>query len=66
MDVSVPRDLPLRFNRSRQRLYAYNFNDSWWNPFRRWHVAPVEIPRASVTRDGAFFYGWELLWRQLE
>ena len=51
MDVSVPRDLPLRFNRSRQRLYAYNFSDSWWNPFKRWHVAPVTYDWCQVRAE---------------
>jgi len=40
-DVSLPRDLPLRFNRARQRLYAYNFKYRWWHPFERWHVVPA-------------------------
>ncbi|WP_312433970.1 DUF6708 domain-containing protein [Achromobacter sp.] len=51
MDVSVPRDLPLRFNRSRQRLYAYNFSDSWWNPFKRWRVAPVAYEWCQVRAE---------------
>ncbi|MDH0094916.1 hypothetical protein N7373_25995 [Achromobacter mucicolens] len=51
MDISVPRDLPLRFNRARQRLYAYNFIDSWWNPFRRWHAAPVTYDWCQVRAE---------------
>ncbi|WP_230943370.1 DUF6708 domain-containing protein [Burkholderia cepacia] len=38
MDASPPRDLPLRFNRLRRRVYVYGFRSVWWNPFTRWHV----------------------------
>ncbi|WP_312431470.1 DUF6708 domain-containing protein [Achromobacter sp.] len=51
MDVSVPRDLPLRFNRMRQRIYAYNFRDSWWNPFKGWRVAPVAYDWSQVRAE---------------
>ncbi|WP_241017738.1 DUF6708 domain-containing protein [Burkholderia sp. Ac-20349] len=37
-DVSVPRDLPLRFNRLRRKVYVYGFHSVWWNPFTRWYV----------------------------
>lgn len=39
-DISPPQDEPIRFNRLRQRIYAYNFKPRWWNPFMRW---PVEV-----------------------
>jgi len=51
MDISPPRDLPLRFNRARQRIYAYNFSDSWWNPFKRWRVAPVAYEWSQVRAE---------------
>ncbi|MDH0094933.1 hypothetical protein N7373_26085 [Achromobacter mucicolens] len=51
MDISVPRDLPLRFNRARQRLYAYNFSDSWWNPFRSWRAVPVAYDWSQVRAE---------------
>ncbi|MEN5162011.1 DUF6708 domain-containing protein [Achromobacter spanius] len=51
LDISPPRDLPLRFNRSRQRLYAYNYRDSWWNPFKRWRVAPVAYDWSQVRAE---------------
>ncbi|MBN3858023.1 hypothetical protein G3N59_32020 [Paraburkholderia sp. Ac-20340] len=38
MDVSPPRDLPLRFNRLRRKVYVYGFHSVWWNPFTRWYV----------------------------
>ena len=33
IDVSTPRDLPIRFNRVRRRIYVYGFHQVWWNPF---------------------------------
>ena len=50
-DVAPPRDQPLRFNRSRQRLYAYNFNYRWWNPFERWRVEPVAYDWSQVRAE---------------
>ncbi|BFG73726.1 hypothetical protein PTKU46_17590 [Paraburkholderia terrae] len=41
MDVTPPRDLPLRFNRARRKVYAYEFKSIWWNPFVRWPVWTV-------------------------
>uniref|UniRef100_UPI001CDC7DF1 DUF6708 domain-containing protein n=1 Tax=Pseudomonas huaxiensis TaxID=2213017 RepID=UPI001CDC7DF1 len=51
IDTAPPRDLPLRFNRSRQRLYAYNFNYRWWNPFERWRVEPVAYDWSQVRAE---------------
>ncbi|WP_240500682.1 DUF6708 domain-containing protein [Pseudomonas putida] len=50
-DLSAPRDLPLRFNRSRSRIYAYNFNYRWWNPFERWRVEPVAYDWSQVRAE---------------
>ncbi|MHA6197339.1 DUF6708 domain-containing protein [Pseudomonas wadenswilerensis] len=50
-DVSPPRDLPLRFNRARQRLYAYNFKYCFWNPFERWRVVPVAYDWSQVRAE---------------
>lgn len=68
LDVSPPRDLPLRFNRSRQRIYAYNFKYQWWNPFGRWRVVPVAYDWSQVraerwkkrgaTSHGAIIFKW--------
>ena len=68
LDLSVPRDLPLRFNRSRQRIYAYNFNYRWWNPFERLRVIPVAYDWSQVraerwkkrgaTAQGALIIKW--------
>ncbi|MFK1554706.1 DUF6708 domain-containing protein [Pseudomonas aeruginosa] len=68
LDVSPPRDLPIRFNRARQRIYAYNFKYRWWNPFERWRVVPVAYDWAQVraerwkmrgaTPQGAIIFKW--------
>ena len=50
-DVAPPRDLPLRFNRARRRIYAYNFNYRWWNPFERWRVEPVAYEWSQVRAE---------------
>ncbi|MDG9881281.1 hypothetical protein N7650_00375 [Pseudomonas sp. GD04058] len=67
-DVSPPRDLPLRFNRIRQRIYAYNFKYRWWNPFERWQVTPVAYDwsqvraerwsRRHATAQGGIIFQW--------
>ncbi|MFJ4457618.1 DUF6708 domain-containing protein [Pseudomonas sp. NPDC089392] len=41
ISISPPRDEPLRFNRARKKIYAYNFKYCWWNPFTTWKVEPV-------------------------
>jgi hypothetical protein len=51
VDIAPPRDQPLRFNRARQRLYAYNFNYRWWNPFERWRVEPVAYDWSQVRAE---------------
>lgn len=55
VDISIPRDEPLRFNRIRRKVYVYKFHFSKWNPFTRWYV---------ITRA----YNWDDLraevWRQ--
>ena len=50
-ELAPPRDQPLRFNRARQRLYAYNFNYRWWNPFERWRVEPVAYDWSQVRAE---------------
>ncbi len=50
-DVAPPRDLPLRFNRARQRVYAYNFNYRWWNPFERSRIEPVAYDWSQVRAE---------------
>lgn len=47
-DIAAPRDEPIRFNRLRQKIYVYNFRDSWWNPFIAWRVVPVAYDWSQV------------------
>ena len=66
--ITPPRDLPIRFNRARQRIYAYNFKYRWWNPFERWQVVPVAYDWSQVraerwkkrgaTAQGALIIKW--------
>ncbi|EHC5872688.1 hypothetical protein JR782_003505 [Salmonella enterica subsp. enterica serovar Eastbourne] len=68
LDVSPPLDEPIRFNRARQRIYAYNFQYRWWNPFERWRVVPVAYDwsqvraerwkKRGVTAQGALIIKW--------
>ena len=68
IDIAPPRDLPIRFNRARQRIYAYNFKCRWWNPFGRWRVVPVAYNWSQVraerwkqrgtTAQGALIIKW--------
>lgn len=68
IDVSPPREEPIRFNRQRQRIYAYNFVFRWWNPFERWRVVTVSYDWSQVraeswktrgaTAQGALIITW--------
>lgn len=50
-DVSPPRDLPIRFNRARRRIYVYGFHMVWWNPFTRWYVTTASYPWDDVRAE---------------
>ncbi|MDD0974090.1 DUF6708 domain-containing protein [Pseudomonas fontis] len=43
IDIALPRDEPIRFNRLRRKVYVYRFHHSWLKPFSRraWGVRPV-------------------------
>lgn len=41
ISISPPRDEPLRFNRARRKIYAYNFKYCWWKPLGSWKVETV-------------------------
>ena len=68
LDAAPPRDEPIRFNRARQRIYAYNFKYRWWNPFEPWRVVPVAYDWPQVraerwkqrgtTAQGALIIKW--------
>jgi len=38
IEVTQPRDLPIRFNRLRRKIYVYGFQMVWWKPFSHWYV----------------------------
>ncbi|WP_238349908.1 DUF6708 domain-containing protein [Pseudomonas sp. BW16M2] len=46
-----PRDEPIRFNRARQKIYAYNFNFCWWNPFIPWPIKIVSYDWKDVRAE---------------
>ena len=47
----TPRDEPIRFNRARQKIYAYNFTFCWWNPFIPWPVKTVSYEWRDVRAE---------------
>ncbi len=51
VDIAPPRDSPIRFNRARQKIYAYNFKHQWWNPFGKWGVVPVSYDWSQVRAE---------------
>ncbi|MBF8719990.1 hypothetical protein IRZ56_00020 [Pseudomonas guariconensis] len=48
MSLCPPRDEPIRFNRAREKIYAYNFVYTWWNPFGKWDVQTVTYDWSDV------------------
>jgi len=67
MDISPPRDLPIRFNRARHRVYAYNYKYHRWNPFGAWKVVPISYDWSQVRAErwsqigavsGGFIFKW--------
>nr|WP_318782816.1 DUF6708 domain-containing protein [Pseudomonas sp. Marseille-Q3773] len=66
LSTSAPRDEPIRFNRARRKVYAYNFRYRWWNPFEEWKVVPVSYDwlqvraelwwRNAALPNGGFFF----------
>ncbi|MCF1489871.1 hypothetical protein LZ838_21210 [Pseudomonas sp. AA27] len=47
----TPRDEPIRFNRARQKIYAYNFTYCWWNPFIPWPIKTVSYDWKDVRAE---------------
>lgn len=43
LDLTLPRDEPIRFNRLRRKVYVYRFHYCWWRPFNNalWYVKPA-------------------------
>lgn len=40
MDLYIPLNEPIRFNRARRKIYAYVLRPNWWMPWRPW---PIEV-----------------------
>ncbi|MFV3329243.1 DUF6708 domain-containing protein [Pseudomonas sp. NY15372] len=69
--ISPPRDEPIRFNRVRQKIYAYNFKSCWWNPFKHCPIEVVSYDWSDVraeswrvrasTPQGASFVKWGVM-----
>ncbi|WP_241507455.1 DUF6708 domain-containing protein [Pseudomonas sp. AFG_SD02_1510_Pfu_092] len=51
LSTCAPRDEPIRFNRARGKIYAYNFKYRWWNPFEEWKVDPVSYDWSQVRAE---------------
>ncbi|MBZ5795183.1 hypothetical protein K8353_34205 [Burkholderia contaminans] len=66
-DISPPRDLPLRFNRLRRKMYAYEIDVVWWNPFIRWPIRAVaydwdDVRAEAWQKQGAINGGHTMKW----
>ncbi|MFV3329246.1 DUF6708 domain-containing protein [Pseudomonas sp. NY15372] len=63
--ASPPRDEPIRFNRARQKIYAYNFKYCWWKSFGHMPTEVVSYSwsdvRAESWRERASFQGASVL-----
>ncbi|WP_236184262.1 MULTISPECIES: DUF6708 domain-containing protein [Pseudomonas] len=57
ISLSPPRDEPIRFNRKRKKIYAYNFKHCWWNPFGTWKVETVCYDWSQVRAERWFQRG---------
>lgn len=53
MDLRLPRDEPIRFNRARQKVYFYQYRFDRLNPFgsKGWGVKPVAYDWADLTAE---------------
>ncbi|MGV2865405.1 DUF6708 domain-containing protein [Achromobacter sp. AGC39] len=50
-DVCPPRDLPIRFNRLRRKIYVYGFQMVWWNPFAHRYVTTASYDWNDVRAE---------------
>ncbi|MGP8471133.1 DUF6708 domain-containing protein [Burkholderia sp. PR2] len=67
VDISPPRDLPLRFNRLRRKMYVYEIDVVWWNPFIRWPTRAVaydwdDVRAEAWLQQGAINGGHVMKW----
>lgn len=50
-DITQPRDLPIRFNRLRRKIYVYGFQMVWWKPFSHWYVTTASYDWDDVRAE---------------
>ncbi|WP_255593277.1 DUF6708 domain-containing protein [Achromobacter sp. ES-001] len=50
-EVTQPRDLPIRFNRLRRKIYVYGFHMVWWKPFSHWYVTTASYDWDDVRAE---------------
>lgn len=50
-EIDQPRDLPIRFNRLRRKIYVYGFHMVWWKPFSRWYVTTASYDWDDVRAE---------------
>ncbi|MFJ4344227.1 DUF6708 domain-containing protein [Pseudomonas sp. NPDC089401] len=51
VSTNTPRDEPIRFNRARQKIYAYNFKLGWLNPLEKGRITPVSYDWSQVRAE---------------
>jgi hypothetical protein len=58
LDITTPRDEPIRFNRHRQKVYFYHFKYDWFFFFsrHRWHVKPITHDWADLIAEACSMY----------
>lgn len=67
IDTTPPIDEPIRFNRPRQKIYAYNFIRQWWNPFDKGKIETVSYDWSQVRaelwaqRRSGVIVGWGVM-----
>lgn len=58
MDIEMPRDEPIRFNRARQKVYFYEYRHNLFKTFSRklWGVKPVAYDWKNLTAEAYSLY----------
>ncbi|MFJ4344226.1 DUF6708 domain-containing protein [Pseudomonas sp. NPDC089401] len=51
LSTNPPRDEPIRFNRARQKIYAYNFKCRWWHPLDKGRITPISYDWLQVRAE---------------
>ncbi|MFK0311114.1 DUF6708 domain-containing protein [Pseudomonas sp. NPDC090233] len=51
LSILPPRDEPIRFNRARKKIYAYNYIYSRWNPLEKSRITPITYDWSQVRAE---------------